>query len=226
MSLQVVEPDVVPVVAQKPLFRGVLHQFAAAVAVGAGGVLVVIAPPGRATAAAAVYAMSLVVLFTISATYHRIDWSARGRVWMRRADHAAIFVLIAGTYTPITLLGLPPSIGNRLFVAVWCGALLGILKSLFWVHAPKWVVAVLAVAVGWTVVPYMGSLRQVYGEHVFWLIVGGGIAYSLGAVAYASKRPSLWPASFGYHEVFHALTLVGASMHFDAVLRMIRALAR
>jgi hemolysin III len=224
MSLEAVEPDVAPVVLQKPLLRGVFHQFGAAIAAGAGAVLVAIAPAGRPTLATVVYALSLFALFTISATYHRVDWSARGRIWMRRADHAAIFVLIAGTYTPIAMLALSPEVANRLLLLTWGGAVLGILKSLFWVQAPKPVIAILAVAVGWSLVPCMGEVRRAYGEHVFALIIGGGVAYSVGAVAYALKRPSLRPSVFGYHEVFHVLTLVGATLHFDAVLRMVRAL--
>lgn len=201
----------------KPRFRGVMHTFAAAVALGAGIVLVSFAPSGRAALAVAIFAASLVGLFVISATYHRIDWSPRGRTWMRRADHAAIFLLIAGTYTPVAMLGLPSQTGNRILIMIWSGALIGVLQSLFWVHAPKVVVAALAVAVGWTIVPYMGDLRRAYGDAIFALLLGGGVAYSLGAIAYAAKRPALWPATFGYHEVFHLLTLVGAALHFVAV---------
>lgn len=204
--------------------RGVLHQFGAAIAAGAGLVLVTLAPAGRASAAVAVFVASLFVLFTVSATYHRVDWSVPARARMRRADHASIFVLIAGTYTPIAMLGLPRDVGNKLLVAIWSGALLGVLLSLFWVQAPRILVAALAVLVGWTLVPYMGEVRHAYGDGIFGLILAGGIAYSLGAVAYASKRPTLWPAFFGYHELFHLLTLVGATLHFTAVLKIVRAI--
>lgn len=207
----------------KPRLRGVLHQFAAPGALGAGLVLISMAPTRRAAAAAALYASSLVVLFVVSAVYHRVDWSVRGRAWMRRMDHASIFILIAGTYTPVALIGLPEASGNSLLLAIWSGALLGVLQSLFWVHAPKVLTAVLAVAVGWTLVPYLPEVRQALGTSELVLIFAGGVAYTAGAVAYALKRPDLRPGVFGYHELFHALTLVGAALHFAAVLRLVRA---
>lgn len=210
----------------KPLMRGVLHQFGAAAAVAAGAVLVAFAPQGRPTVAVSVFAASLATLFAVSATYHRIDWSVAARAWMRRADHASIFVLIAGTYTPIAMLGLPRDTANALLLRVWIGALLGVLKALFWSRAPRAVVAILAVVVGWAIVPCIGEVRASYGAGTLALILGGGVAYSVGAIAYATKRPALWPTRFGYHELFHALTLVGAAMHFAAILTMVRALQR
>jgi hemolysin III len=209
-------------VVEKPKLRGVLHQYAAACALGAGLVLIAVAPTTRAMIAAALYAFSLMTLFTVSATYHRVNWSVSARAWMRRMDHASIFILIAGSYTPIALLGLPEATGNGLLLVTWGGALLGVLQSLFWVHAPKVVTAVLAVGVGWTVTPYFSEVRGALGATEFALILGGGAAYTLGAVAYAAKRPNLWPGVFGYHELFHALTLVGAGLHFAAVLKLVR----
>ncbi|WP_163992250.1 PAQR family membrane homeostasis protein TrhA [Pyxidicoccus caerfyrddinensis] len=209
--------------AEKPKLRGVLHQFAAASALGAGGVLVSMAPTPRAAAAAALYAFSLVVLFSVSATYHRVDWSPRGRTWMRRMDHASIFILIAGTYTPVALLGVTGAAGDSLLLAIWCGALVGVLQSLFWVGAPKVITAALAVAVGWTLVPYLEDARRALGFTELSLILAGGVAYTTGAIAYALKRPDLRPGVFGYHELFHALTLVGAGLHFAVVLRLVRA---
>jgi hemolysin III len=211
------------VAVEKPKLRGVLHQFAAVGALGAGAVLVSMAPTPRAAAAAALYAFSLVVLFSVSATYHRVDWAPRGRAWMRRMDHASIFILIAGTYTPIALLGVSGAAGDSLLLAIWCGALVGVLQSLFWVHAPKVVTAALAVGVGWTLVPYLGDARRALGVVELSLILAGGVAYTAGALAYALKRPDLRPGVFGYHELFHALTLVGAGLHFVVVLRLVRA---
>ncbi len=208
---------------EKPRLRGVLHQFAAPGALGAGLVLVAMAPTARAAAAAALYAFSLVVLFTVSATYHRVNWSERGRAWMRRMDHASIFLLIAGTYTPVALLGVSGAAGDQLLLAIWSGALVGVLQSLFWVRAPKVLTAALAVAVGWTLVPYFEEARAALGVAELTLILLGGVAYTSGAVAYALKRPNLRPGVFGYHEVFHALTLVGAGLHFVVVLRLVRA---
>lgn len=219
------EPDLALEAAPpKPQFRGVFHQYAAPAAAGAGLVLTAVAPAGLATYAAAVFAASLVTLFTVSASYHRIHFAPGPRLWMRRADHAAIFVLIAGTYTPIAAVGLGGTAGMRLLVAIWTGALLGVLKSLFWPKSPKPVTAILAVVVGWTLLPYIGALRSACGPMTFALLGIGGLAYSLGAVAYATKRPALRPTIFGYHEVFHALTLVGAGTHFWAVLRILRGL--
>ncbi|HYO64792.1 MAG TPA: hemolysin III family protein, partial [Archangium sp.] len=169
------------------------------------------------------FAFSLVTLFTVSATYHRVNWSAPARAWMRRMDHASIFILIAGTYTPVALIGLPEAIGNSLLRAIWAGALLGVLQSLFWVNAPKAITAALAVGVGWTLVPYMGEAYRSLGARQLALILAGGVAYTAGALAYASKRPNPRPGVFGYHEVFHALTIVGAVLHFIAVLLLVRS---
>ena len=213
----------VEIVAVKPRMRGVLHQFAAAVALGAGLVLISMAPSERSATAAALFAVSLVTLFTVSATYHRVNWSVPARARMRRMDHASIFVLIAGTYTPVALLGLPEATGNSLLLAIWSGALLGVLKSLFWVNAPKALTAALAIGVGWTVVPYFDEVRRSLGMTELALILVGGVAYTAGAVVYASKRPNPRPEVFGYHEVFHALTLVGAVLHFAAVLLLVRS---
>lgn len=200
-----------------------LHQFAAVGALGAGLVLVSMAPTPRAAAAAALYAVSLVVLFSVSATYHRVDWAPRGRAWMRRMDHASIFILIAGTYTPVALVGISGAAGDSLLLAIWGGALVGVLKSLLWAHAPKVLTAALAVAVGWTLVPYLDEARAALGALELTLILAGGVAYTSGAIAYALKRPDLKPGVFGYHELFHALTIVGAVLHFVVVLRLVRA---
>jgi hemolysin III len=204
----------------KPSWRGVLHQFAAPMALGAGLVLVAIAPTLRAQVAVAIFAASLVTLFTVSATYHRVTWSAVARDRMRRMDHSSIFVLIAGTYTPLALLGLPD--GTSLLVTIWCMASLGIVQSLFFVKAPKWVAAVLALAVGWTIVPWVPTVYAALSATELTLIAIGGVAYSSGALAYAFKRPNPKPGVFGYHEVFHALTIIGASAHFVMVLLLVR----
>jgi hemolysin III len=209
-----------PIPPPKPTLRGVLHQCAAWYSFGAGSVLVAMASTTRAAVAAAVYSFSLVTLFAVSATYHRVQWGERGRAWMRRADHASIFVLIAGTYTPIALLGLGGENGRRLLIQIWTGAAAGVLLSLFWVKAPKALTAAVAVAVGWTLAPYIGEVRRLLGAQL-WIILAGGIAYTLGAVIYAVRRPNPWPGVFGYHEVFHALTIVGALLHFAVIVRIV-----
>jgi hemolysin III len=206
---------------QKPLLRGVLHQEAVWLALGAGAVLVATARTLQAGIAAAIYSASLVVLFAVSSIYHRVQWSPRARALMRRADHSSIFILIAGTYTPVALLGLAGTDGRNLLIAIWAGAAAGVALSLFWVNAPKALVAVLAVALGWTIVPYFGEVRRLLGGGM-WLLLAGGIAYTAGAIAYAARRPDPFPRVFGYHEVFHALTIIGASLHFVAVLRIVQ----
>ena len=161
-------------------------------------------------------------LFAISAIYHRVQWQAeRSRARMRRADHASIFILIAGTYTPVALLGLGGDDGRRLLIMIWSGAIGGVLLSLFWVRAPKALTAAVAVAVGWMITPYFGEVRRLLGMAV-WLILAGGIAYTAGAIIYALRKPNPWPRTFGYHEIFHALTLVGASLHFAVIVQMVR----
>jgi len=214
-------PDVARI-AEKPRFRGSLHHAAAWYALGSGSVLVAMASSARAAVAAAIYSLSLVALFTVSAVYHKVNWqSVVARARMRRADHASIFILIAGTYTPISILGIGGSDGRRLLISIWIGAAAGVILSLTWARAPKGLTAALAVAVGWTIAPYIDDVRRILGTDL-WLIAAGGIAYTIGAIVYASKRPNPWPRSFGYHEVFHALTLVGAVLHFAVVVRMVR----
>jgi hemolysin III len=216
---------VVDDIPQKPLLRGVLHQAAAFAAAGAGAVLVATAPTSRGAWACFGFATSLVALFTVSAVYHRVNWSPVARARMRRADHATIFVLIAGTYTPIALVGLPPELGNQLLLLAWGGALVGIVQSLFWTSAPKPLTAVLAVVVGWSVGPYLKETGEVFNDTEMILAVGGGVVYTLGAVFYALKRPAFWPRVFGYHEAFHACTLVAAVLHFALVLSIVQRAA-
>jgi hemolysin III len=205
----------------KPLLRGVLHQAAAWYALGAGSVLVAMASTPRAAIAVAIYSLSLVALFAVSAIYHRVQWKQeRTRALMRRADHASIFVLIAGTYTPVALLGLGGDAGRRLLVMIWCGAAGGVILSMAWPKA-KVLTTAIAVAVGWTIVPYFEQIRRFIGHEV-WLLLAGGIAYTFGAIVYGVKKPDPFPRVFGYHEVFHALTLIGAVLHFAAVVQIVR----
>lgn len=206
----------------KPRWRGVQHRWAAAVATGAGLVLVAMAPTPHARLAAAVYAASLTLLLAVSGIYHGGQWRHGVRMWLRRADHASIFLLIGGTYTPVAMLGLDDATGGQLLRVIWSGVALGVVVSMFWPTAPKFVSAAIAVAVGWTIVPYLGELGGALTTAEIWLVAAGGVAYTVGALVYAIKRPDPWPASFGYHEVFHALTLAGAGLHFAAVLLLVR----
>ena len=207
---------------QKPTLRGVQHQWAAVVAAVAGMYLVAVAPDAESRVAVAIYSASLVLLLSVSAIYHRFDWPHRTRMWLRRADHASIFLLIGGTYTPVTLLCLDSPADVHLMIAVWSGAAVGIVVSMFWPTAPKWVGAALAIAVGYTIVPYFGQIARQMTSTELTLIVVGGVAYTAGAIVYAAKRPNPWPRSYGYHEVFHTLTLVGAGLHMLAVISIVR----
>ncbi|MEO0600229.1 MAG: hemolysin III family protein [Myxococcota bacterium] len=208
-------------VTPKPTLRGVLHQYAAAAAVGAGLVLVAVAPGGRATIAVAVFAASLVLQFAVSATLHRGHWTGRTRAWLRRLDHAAIFVLIAGTYTPFVLVGLPAERGWWLLGAIWAGAGIGVLYCLAYLRAAKRWRSGLALALGWSIAPYIPDVRAAYGDGIFGFLLAGGCLYTVGAVVYATERPTLWPSTFGFHEAFHLLTVAAASLHFAGVLAIV-----
>jgi hemolysin III len=207
----------------KPLLRGVSHQVAAGVALIAGIFLVRSAATARGALAAAIYAGSLTALFTISATYHRPNWSPKARARMRRLDHSAIFLLIAGTYTPFCFLLDSPS-GRTLLTVVWCGAALGMLRAIFWVNAPKVFIAVTYLALGWVVIPWWPSLKSIFTVRELVLLAIGGAAYSTGAIVYALKKPDPFPTVFGYHEIFHALVIVAAGCHFAAVMEAIAKL--
>jgi hemolysin III len=208
---------------EKPLLRGVSHEVASAFALAGGVTLVHGAGGSRASLAAAVYGLALTAQFGVSALYHRPRWGERARLVMRRLDHAAIFLLIAGTYTPICLL-LPPGDGRPLLAAVWAGAAAGIALSLAWPTAPKAIMAALCVALGWALVPVIPSVRAAVGAGGLALLLAGGVAYTAGAVVYATRRPDPFPRVFGYHEVFHALVIVAAICHYAAVASVVGAL--
>lgn len=196
---------------------------AALVALGAGLVLVVLAPPGRATVASAVYSASLVMMFSVSALYHRPTWGPAARQWMKRLDHATIFLLIAGTFTPFALLALEGEEARGMLRMAWGGALLGVLQALLWVRAPRVLKVVLYLALGWAVVPYLPALLEALGPAGLTLLAAGGLAYSGGALIYALRRPNPRPAVFGYHELFHVLVILASACHFIAVLGVVRA---
>jgi len=202
----------------KPRFRGVLHQWAFFVAVAAGAVLVLVAPDGRATVATAIYAATVAGLFGVSAIYHRVNWvSATARRWMRRLDHSMIFLLIAGTVTPFVLLVVGGTLGTALLVAVWAGALAGILVEVVWISSPRWVSVAVYLTVGWIGAIAFPSIVSNAGLGAGALIALGGVLYTIGAVVYARQRPDPRPAVFGYHEIFHVLVVAAAVAHFTAV---------
>src|SRR5690242_3252325 len=187
---------------QKPRLRGVFHQWAFFVSVGAGTALVLLANGSTATIAAAIYAFSLSALLGVSALYHRVTWRPAARRWMRRLDHTMIFVLIAGTYTPFALLVLHGDLARVVLIAVWVMAGAGAVLNLLWWNAPKPVTAAVYISTGWIAILAFPQLWSGLGPIGFSLIVVGGILYTAGAVVYARRRPDPRPAVFGYHEIF------------------------
>lgn len=206
----------------KPLLRGHSHQSAFFIALGACSILMLNAHGTKTIIATLIYSISLIGLFGISALYHRPTWQPRERQLMRKLDHAAIYVLIAGTATPICLMALPPSAATGLLQLIWGAALFGIIQSLFWITAPKWLSAILYVTVGSLVIPYTSELKAALAINDVWLILAGGAVYVLGAIIYALKRPNPNPKIFGYHEIFHLLVIVGAGLHFWVIFKLIK----
>lgn len=197
--------------------RGWIHLCAVVAVLGGGPFLVAAARSGTERVALSIYVASLVALFGVSAAYHRGRWSPRGRRLLRRADHATIFLAIAGTYTAVAQLCLHgwPRLG--VLLVVWCGAAVGVAVREIWLDAPKWAVALPYVVVGWCALAVVPQLWRGIGGSGFVLVIAGGIFYSVGAVVYGRRRPDPWPAVFGFHEVFHACTVVGASLQLAAI---------
>jgi hemolysin III len=193
----------------KPRLRGWLHLVTSPIALASGLVLVVLAPTGPATLAAAAYVVTAVVLFTTSAIYHRGSWSPRVDQWLRRLDHANIFLLIAGSYTPFAVLALRGDTRIAVLAAVWSVALAGVVFRVAWVSAPRWLYVPLYIGLGWAAAFVVPQLLHGVGVTAFVLMAVGGFCYTLGGVVYALRRPDPSPRWFGFHEVFHALTVVG-----------------
>ncbi len=200
----------------RPQLRGTLHQvgFVVACAVGTAFVTVV---DGRRLVAAAVFAGAAVTMLGTSALYHRVTWSPRARLRMRRLDHAGIYLLIAGTYTSVGLIGLHGSLQHVVLGVVWGGAGAAILAKLCWVDAPRWLSAVVGVALGWVGIVALPELARTTGPAAVALLGAGGLAYTAGALVYARRKPDPLPTVFGYHEIFHALTLVALACQYVAI---------
>ncbi|MGI8523293.1 MAG: PAQR family membrane homeostasis protein TrhA [Nocardioides sp.] len=209
----------------KPRLRGWLHLGSAPLTLVAGIVLVALSPTAATRIGSAVYVASALLLFTVSAVYHRGHWSARTTRVLRRFDHANIFVLIAGSYTPFTLLLLHGRERVVLLVTVWAAALLGVLFRVLWVGAPRWLHTPIYFAMGWVAVFFIGDFAQGaehrlgvgVGTAVLVLIVAGGALYMAGGVVYGFRRPDPWPRWFGFHEVFHTLTVLAFMTHYVGV---------
>ena len=211
------EGDLTGPLRDKPKLRGVLHQAAFVIALALVPFMIFAADGERRRLAAAVFAGSVAACFGASALYHRVTWTPRVRLWMRRIDHAGVYLLIAGTYTPVSLLVLTGAWGPVVLTIVWAGAAAAIVLKFVWVRAPKWLTAAIGIALGWVAVVALPQLVTRLNPAALILLVVGGLAYTAGAVVYARRRPDPAPAVFGYHELFHALTIVGVACQYVAI---------
>jgi hemolysin III len=201
----------------KPRLRGWLHAATAPLALIAGIVLYALSPTPMTRVGSAVFAFSALALFTASATMHRGRWSPRTNLWLRRLDHCSIFLLIAGSYTPFTLLLLDGHDRTELLAIAWGGAGLGILFRLFWTSAPRWLYTPIYMALGWAAVFYFPDFFDRASPPVLVMMVLGGLLYTVGGVVYGFRRPNPSPHWFGFHEVFHSLTIVAFVTHYVGV---------
>lgn len=201
----------------KPTWRGWIHAGTFPVSIAAGIVLITLAAGPVAKWAAVVFTLTSMLLFGISALYHRFNWQPKTKRALKRFDHANIFLLIAGTYTPIALLTLPREQGLILLVSVWVGALLGVGFRVFWIGAPRWLYVALYLALGWAAVMFIPDIFRVNAAAMV-LVVVGGLLYTVGAVVYGMKKPNPIPGVFGFHEIFHTLTVLAFLCHWAAAL--------
>ena len=208
----------------KPSWRGASHRIAflaaplpvvalLAMAAGRGAVVV---------ASCIIYSITFIALFGVSSSYHLCKGPPATVLRWKRADHATIFLMIAGTYTPLCVIGVGGPVGLQMLVLIWSGALLGVLRATLWHKAPRGVSAALYIALGWLLAGYMSEARAALGDPMLALMLTGGAFYTIGAVIYALKRPNPLPAVFGYHEIFHALVIAAAACHFVFVIVLVR----
>ena len=209
----------------KPRLRGWMHLATAPLTLAAGVVLVVLSPDATTRWGSAIFSLSALVLFTVSAIYHRGTWSPRVWGFLRRFDHSNIFILIAGSYTPFALILLEGTQRTVLLATVWSGAILGALFRVFWTHAPRWLYTPIYIALGWAAVFFLPGFAHGASERlgtpmaiaVLVLVAVGGALYTLGGVVYGLQRPDPWPRHFGFHEVFHTFTILAFAAHYVAV---------
>lgn len=201
----------------KPRLRGVLHEIAFFVSLVSGAWLIWDAPTASSKVICLIYALAISGLFGVSALFHRVNWGPVGRRRMRRADHSTIFIAIAGSYTAVAGLALHGWAQAAILLIVWIGAAVGITVRQLWLDAPKWAIALPYIVVGWAAVAVLPQLFRALGPGGFTLLLVGGLAYSAGAIVYSAKKPNPVPGVFGYHEVFHACTIVGATCHYIVI---------
>lgn len=207
--------------AVKPHLRGWIHAAMTPFVIAVGVVLVILAPTPAARWSTAVFGLATTALFSLSAVYHRGRWQAGTLAVLRRLDHSNIFLVIAGTYTPLAVLLLPERTSLILLTVVWAGALIGIALRVFWLGAPRWLYVPIYIALGWVAVWFLPAFQRTGGPAVMWLVIAGGLGYTLGAVVYATKRPNPSPQWFGFHEIFHIGTLIGYTCHAIAIFLVV-----
>ncbi|NBR78355.1 MAG: hemolysin III family protein [Microbacteriaceae bacterium] len=204
---------------KKPSWRGWIHTGVLPIVVAGGIILIVLAHGAIPKVAASIFFASSFLLFGNSALYHRFNWRPKVKITLKRIDHANIFLLIAGSYTPMAMLALPAEKGLVLLVAVWIGAVLGISFRIFWINAPRWLYVPLYVLLSWAAMFYVVDFFS-FNAVAMSLILIGGLCYTAGAVVYGIKKPNPFPGHFGFHEIFHALTVIAFICHWVAVLQV------
>ncbi|MEO6125995.1 MAG: hemolysin III family protein [Ilumatobacteraceae bacterium] len=211
-------PTIVAALLTKPLLRGWSHVVAFATLIVLGSVIIAeAADTDRGAGLIVVYVAGTSAMFGVSAAYHRLRWQPQTRALMSKLDHCTIFLAIAGAYTPMAVVSLSGWHRTSVLATCWIGSAIGI--ALQWVpsHLPRWAFAAVYVVVGWAALPSISQWYTGLGPLTFWLVMGGGLAYTVGALIYALKRPDPWPRVFGFHEVFHVCTIIGAGLHYAAI---------
>lgn len=201
----------------KPTWRGWIHTGALPLVIASGVLLIIFAQGGWAKAAASIYLATSILLFGNSALYHRFNWSPKVKLTLKRIDHANIFLLIAGSYTPITLLALPPEKAIVLIWVIWAIALLGVSFRVFWINAPRWLYVLLYIGMGWLAMVFVVDFFTANAVMMI-LVLAGGLAYTLGALVYALKWPNPSKRHFGFHEIFHAFTVLAYMSQYTGIL--------
>lgn len=209
-----------PTIPTRPRLRGHIHSWTFFGAIAAGATLIALAAStvsGVAALATSVYGATVLGMFGVSALYHRREWSAQAYAWMKRADHSMIFLFIAGTYTPFTLLAMPKPTGYIVLGIVWGGSLAGVALKMLWPQAPRWLGVPIYIALGWVAVFVLPELGRAAGVAALVLLLVGGFFYTVGSIFYATRWPNYWQQAFGYHEFFHACTVLAAVTHYIAI---------
>jgi hemolysin III len=206
---------------KKPLLRGHFHQAMFFIALGACTPLILRCKTTSEQTAIITYSICMLAMFGISTLYHRVTWTPEKRIFWRKLDHAGIYLMIAGTATPMAMLGMDENSGTKFLITIWIAAFIGILQSIFFVNLPKFISAIIYLGTGLLVLPYLPELRNSIGIENSWFIMSGGVAYGLGALSYGLKRPVLSPRVFSYHEVFHLFVNLGAIFHFVVINSLI-----